>query len=171
MSPKTVNRIAGLAAVTATAMALGGCFGGSSDAEAAKSGPKGIFTSTGDCVDSGFLDFDSCSAGVQAAIQDHDKNAPTYDSQRACEATEGEGRCERSLTDRYRRRLLAFLVTGGPKPDGKALYVEVGKAGYTDNKKTEYLDSDLTMTFSRGAVATLTANRVKKAKKSSFGAK
>ncbi len=171
MTTRIAPKILPLAAIVLAGALLGGCGGGSNDAEAAKNAPKGVFLSTGDCADVGFADFETCSKGITAAIKDHDKNAPTYDSLRGCEATEGTGRCERTLSDSYRRRLFAFLVVGGDKPDGRSLYIEVGKQGYTDNKKAEYLDSDLSLTFSKGATETLAANILKKAKKSSFGKK
>ncbi|MDX2288689.1 MAG: DUF1190 domain-containing protein [Hyphomicrobiaceae bacterium] len=171
MITRYVSRALPIIGLLGLATVLGGCNGGASEAEASKAAPKGIFLSTGDCAENGFADFDTCSKGITAAIKDHDSNAPTYDSLRACEASEGPNRCERTLSDTYRRRLFAFLVLGGAKPDGRSLYIEIGKQGYTDNKKAEYLDSDLSLTFSKGAAETLAANVLKKAKKSSFGKK
>ncbi|MDX2258887.1 MAG: DUF1190 domain-containing protein [Hyphomicrobiaceae bacterium] len=143
----------------AAALALAGCGGGSSEAEAAKNAPKGVFISTSDCANSGVLDHDTCSKGVSAAISEHNEKAPSYVTERACETAEGTGRCERSIDTRYRRRLIAYFVRGGEKPEGKALYVEPSKDGYVDLKKAPYLESDATLTFSTQALASFQQHR------------
>jgi len=117
--------------------------------------PRGIFISTGDCVDSGQIDFETCAKAVNVAIEAHKKKAPTYPSLRACEATEGEGKCERTVKQSFRPRLLAFLVVGDKnKPTGEPLYFAKGKEpSFQNASKTVFKESDLTLTFSRQAIA------------------
>lgn len=143
-----------LATALVSAVAVSGCGGGGAPA-ADPDKPRGIFISSNDCADGGFLDFDACSDAIAKAIETHDESMTTYASERACEATEGEGKCERTFEDKFRAKLLAYLVTGGEEPEAAALYPpKKGQNGFRDALGTTYEEKDFTIQFSRSSVAT-----------------
>ncbi len=159
-SPKSL--LPALSCVTAACLALAGCGGSNSKSTASPDAPRGIYTSTNDCADDRKMSFDICAAAVRLAVEEHNKNATTYPSQRACEATEGVGKCERTVEQSYRPRLLAFLVVGDKDhPSAEPLYYTKtvqDMPGFRNAAKTAYLESDLTLTFSKQAIATYQAH-------------
>jgi uncharacterized protein DUF1190 len=151
------------------ALALAGCGRGGGPTHG--NGPRGVFTSTNDCVEHEKFDFKSCSRAVQTAIKIHNRESATYKSLRFCRAKELG--CERTLNNNYRPRLLGFYVElPGKKDDkiiGKPLYAAADKAkGFRDHKNVTYLEKDLTLVFSRRAVATYETHSMVK-KPSGFG--
>ena len=151
-----------LACITAASLALAGCGGSDAKSSASPDAPRGIYTSTNDCADDTKMTLDICRAAIRMAVDEHNKNAPTYPSQRACEATEGVGKCERTFEQSYRPRLLAFLVVGDKTlPTAEPLYFTKtvqDMPGFRNAAKTAYLESDLTLTFSKQAIATYQAH-------------
>lgn len=139
-----------------SSLALAGCGG---EAPTHGNGPRGIFTSTNDCAGTEKFNFEVCSKAITAAIKVHNDQAPTYESERICVSKERS--CERTLNDQYRPRLIGFYVEmpeeGAPtkgEPVAKPLYAAVrGEKGFRANDNTIYLEKDLTLDFSRNAVA------------------
>ncbi|MEQ8826065.1 MAG: DUF1190 domain-containing protein [Filomicrobium sp.] len=139
-------------------LALAGCGG---DASTYSGGPRGIFTSTIDCADNANFDFKTCQTAVKAAIKAHNDSSPTYNSKRVCQATERT--CERTLNNKFRPRLIGFYVEAvedeKAEPVGKPLYAAVrGEKGFRDASNTIYLETDLSIEFSRNAVAAYQAH-------------
>ena len=98
-----------LPAAVLAALMLAGC--GSSAPPAPPVPPdKSVFISAKDCAESGKLKLERCGELIDVAIEDHIRSAPTYTSQKACEAVEGPERCERTDKKAFRPRLLAFVV-------------------------------------------------------------
>ncbi|KUO64363.1 MAG: hypothetical protein APF80_15775 [Alphaproteobacteria bacterium BRH_c36] len=139
-----------------SSLALAGCGG---EAPTHGNGPRGLFTSTNDCSNTEKFNFELCSKAITSAIKVHNDHAPTYDSERICESKERS--CERTLNDQYRPRLLGFYVElpekgaeGSKEPTAKPLYAAVrGEKGFRANDNTIYLETDLSLEFSRNAVA------------------
>jgi Protein of unknown function (DUF1190) len=165
--PRTISPAVPI--LTCAMLALAGCGGG---APTHGNGPRGIFTSTNDCAAAPKFDFEPCAKAITAAIKDHNEKSPTYESERLCGSKEGA--CERTLNDLYRPRLLGFYVElpdaeaagKGQQPIGKPLYVSTGKQkGFRALDNTVYLETDLTLNFSRAAIAAYKAHSagVKKA--------
>lgn len=148
------TRTRGLAVIAAlTTLALGACGGGRP--VSTHNGPRGIFTSAVDCAQHKDFSEKACQSAVRAAIKVHNEQSPSYDSPRICEAKERT--CERTLNDKYRPRLLGFVVEidekGEQEPVGRPLYAAVsGEKGLRDNNNVVYLESDLTLEYSKGAV-------------------
>lgn len=137
-----------------SALATAGCGGGGP--VSSMTGPKGIFTNTHDCASHKDFEFKQCSQAIRAAIKLHNDDSPVYDSLRICEAKERS--CERTLNQKYRPRLLGFIVeldeNGEKDPVGRPLYAAVrGEKGLRDIYSTVYLETDLTLEFSPSAVA------------------
>ncbi|MBU2582607.1 MAG: DUF1190 domain-containing protein [Alphaproteobacteria bacterium] len=169
--PHAFAKFALIGLTAAATMALAGC-GGDSGAKVGN-GPKGVFISTQDCGGAPKFEIDHCANAIRAAIQVHNNDAPTYDSERVCEAKERS--CERTLNDLYRPRLLGFYVElpeeGVPngEPTAKPLYAAVkGEKGFRAIDGKVYLEADLTLDFSRNAVAAYKAHSGG-APKGSFG--
>ncbi len=142
------------AAVTLAAFAVAGCGGGGPTSTV--SGPKGIFTNTHDCANHKDFKFKQCSQAIRAAIKLHNEKSTVYDSKRICEAKERS--CERTLNQKFRPRLLGFIVEldekGEQEPAGRPLYAAVrGEKGLRDIYNTVYLEADLSLEFSPSAVA------------------
>ena len=132
---------------------LGGC-GGGDTAVVDENKPKGIFTSSSDCAESGWLDLEKCSEVIDMAINSHQTDSKIYSNQRKCEAEAGEDLCERAIGNEYRPRLAAYLVTGGESPSAVPLYPSQSKeAGFVTAGGTTYLEADLAINFSKRAIA------------------
>lgn len=154
--PRAFRKAALIAMTAGAAMALAGC--GGESAATHGGGPRGIFTSSQDCGSAPKFDIKQCSAAIRAAIQVHNNDAPTYDSKRICISKERS--CERTLNDMYRSRLLGFYVelpeegVKNAHPTAKPLYAAVrGQKGFRALDGTIYLETDVTIDFSRSAVA------------------
>lgn len=153
--PRAFAKATLIAITVAAATVLAGCGG---EAVTHGNGPRGIFTSTKDCGNAEKFNMAMCSTAITAAIKVHNDGAPTYDSARICQATERS--CERTLNNKYRPRLIGFYVElpeeGAEKgePMAKPLYAAVkGQKGFRAIDNTIYLEADLTLDFSRSAVA------------------
>lgn len=157
-----------------TALLLAGCGGGSKKVAEAPAF-QGIYTASGDCADSGKLTIDQCLEAMEKAVAEHEKSAPSYNSLKSCESTEGRDRCERTHIGNYRPVLLAFLVTAPTPtkpPAAKPLYAsgDPKKIGFRSAAKDFYLTSDETVSMSAHAHTLAEANVDKKAKgKGAFG--
>ncbi|MEM1371822.1 MAG: DUF1190 domain-containing protein [Pseudomonadota bacterium] len=141
-------------AFAACSLALAGCGGGGGPKAAVPEGPKAIFTSSYDCVQSKLFSEDDCRNAIEKAIKSHRAYAPKYKTRRQCEAKEIQ--CERGLEHQYRPRLVAFLVQpkGGSKPGfgARALYPPTDEElGLRDLSNTVYLGKDINLTFSNQA--------------------
>lgn len=154
--PRAFAKITLIAMTVGATMALAGCGGDS--AATYGGGPRGVFTSTQDCGSAPKFDTKQCSDAIRAAIQVHNNDAPTYDSKRICQSKERS--CERTLNDKYRPRLLGFYVelpqegAKNAQPTAKPLYAAVrAEKGFRAIDGTIYLEADLTIDFSRNAVA------------------
>lgn len=139
-------------------LGLAGCGG---DAPTHGNGERGIFTSTNDCASTPKFDYKQCSKAIRAAIKVHNDKSPTYESERICRSKERS--CERTLNNQYRPRLIGFYVelpeVEGGEPIGKPLYAAVsGEKGFRAYDTTIYLEADLTLDFSRNAVAAYKAH-------------
>lgn len=159
---KIDTRLTGLAAAGVMSVVLAGC-GGSPSASTTPD-YKGIFTTAVDCGESGKISYEDCSAAMSKAVDAHEKDAPTYSSQRACIAKEGEGKCEFTAANgRYRPRLLAFLVTASKPPVAKPLYAHAkGKPGFRDISNNEYTIDTEELAFSEHAQTMFEAQAAKK---------
>jgi len=145
-----------------TALGVSACGGGG---PAAFEGERGIFTSTTDCVNSNKFKFEVCNEAISKAIKDHRENAKTYGSIEECNHNEGKGRCERSVGNTYRPKLLAFLVGLHEKdgPSGQPLYAPPkDEKGFRDARGMMFLKTDFSITFSEAAVASFEAHAKKK---------
>lgn len=139
----------------ALATTLAACGGGGPkvDPKAAK---RVIYSSSGDCANGEVLEVEKCEIAIDDAIERHNKNSTTYSSLRKCELAAGEGRCERSVDDEYRIRLIAFLVTASEPPTGEPLYPpkEKDQAGFITSGGAPILEEKLEVAFSPSSVAT-----------------
>ncbi|MBA4131829.1 MAG: hypothetical protein C0519_10440 [Hyphomicrobium sp.] len=137
------------AVIAAAALALAGC----GDSEEAKVEIKRyIVVSAIDCADNTGLEYDRCVKLLQTAVAQHDKTAATYPKLETCEATEGEGRCERAGEKSYRARVTAFQLTIGPKTAAVPLYAPTtDKAGLRTAANDEILPDTETITFTESA--------------------
>jgi hypothetical protein len=109
------------AALTAVALAACGQAPAKSKAPAAPV-VSGIFTSAQDCAAKGTNKLEICGKLIQRAINVHNTKTVSYLSERLCELAEGKGRCERSEGDKFRPKLLAFLLTFSTPPTADPLY-------------------------------------------------
>lgn len=157
-----------LAGFAAGAVVLGGCGG---EAPKAK-GPiyKGVYTSASDCAGGGHLTIDACSALIERGIAEHERTAPTYNSQKSCEAAEGADKCERSATNKFRPRLSAFMVLTTEPPTIRPLYPTLGgENGFRTADKTVIKADDESLNFSLGAQSLAEAHVAKKGKSKKGG--
>jgi len=137
-------------------MLLTGCGGGSEAPKLPENVYQGIFVTTNDCAENENLTFDICAKAVDKAIKLHNQSSPTYPSLRACAATEGADKCERDINQKFRPRLMAYLVQSTKPPTGIPLYATPnGERGFRDTNKTLYLESDLKLQFSKKATAVM----------------
>jgi hypothetical protein len=152
------------AGILLAAAALAGCGngGGAKTAAPAAQSERFVFISAKDCAESGRLKLQQCGDAIDAAIAAHLATAPTYVSLRACEATEGGDRCERTDNKAYRPRLVAFLFNiTGDAVKADPLYPPPGtEAGLrqTDKKKI-VLTTDDAVTYSPLALAAYESNK------------
>lgn len=159
----SVKRYVKLQAAVVATLTLAACGGGGGGSNAATTdGPRGIFTSAGDCIESKLFDSDTCRESIAEAIKKHRADAPTYDSERICRGKEQH--CERAYTNEYRPRLLAFLLQ--TKTVGETTRVEAiplyppnsTDKGLRDLMGNKYLTTDFTITYSPTAKRALAAN-------------
>ncbi|MEO1204856.1 MAG: DUF1190 domain-containing protein [Pseudomonadota bacterium] len=155
----TLNKRASVSLTLAATLALSACGGGGGPP--VPEGPRGIYISTGDCVDAKLFDLETCRATIEYAIKVHRQTAPVYKTRRICEASEVI--CERSFRDEFRPRLLAFLVQEGTGKEEGTVAVPLYppnsmQAGFRSIDDTYYLPKDLTLTFSPMAQKALMAN-------------
>lgn len=156
--------------VVAVCVLLAGC-GGSGAPKLAEGTYRTIVVSTNDCSMNPKLSFEVCSEAINGALASHDEKTPSYDTLRACTATESQDSCERDLNQKYRPRLLAYLVETYKEkpPKGVPLYsAGKNKAGFRDAEKTVYNDTDLTIDFSRRSIAVFNQNLPAGKKKRAF---
>lgn len=125
---------------------------------------KGIYTTSVDCADSGRFSYEDCSQAMAKAVDEHEKDAPTYASAKSCVAKEGEGKCEFTAANgKYRPRLLAFLVTSSKPPKAKPLYAHPkGDTGFRDISSTYYTTASDELVFSEHAQTMFEAHAGKK---------
>ena len=160
--------------VSAIALFLVGCGGGGKKANE-PAAFRGIYTTSGDCSDSGKLTVDQCLEAMEKADAEHEKSAPSYGTLSSCEATEGAAQCERTHAGNYRPVLLAFLVTASKPPVAKPLYSsgDAKKVGFRTASKEFFLTKDETVAMSQHAHTLAEASIPKKAKggkgKGAFG--
>lgn len=160
------SSIASLFLLSAVAMVLVGC-GGSDKKANEPAAFRGIYTTSGDCSDSGKLSVDQCVEAMEKAVAEHEKSAPSYSSLRSCEATEGVGQCERTHAANFRPILLAFLVTASKPPVAKPLYAsgDAKKVGFRTAAKEFFLTQDEAVVMSEHAQTLAEASIPKKAAK------
>ncbi len=140
-----------VAAVTMVAAGLSGC--GRSETAQAVPDFNGIYTTAVDCGSSGKISYEDCSNVMAKAVEEHEKDAPTYNSERSCIAKEGESKCEHTAANgKYRPRLLAFLVTVSKTKKAKPLYAHPkGDAGFRDIGGSTYTTATEELVFSEHA--------------------
>jgi len=139
-----------------TSLILTGCGGGSEAPKLPENVYQGVFVTANDCAENKNLSFDICAKAVDKAIEVHNQSSPVYASLRACTATEGAGKCERDINQKFRPRLIAYLVQSTKPPTGIPLYATPnGERGFQDTNKTLYLESDLKLQFSKKAMAVM----------------
>lgn len=100
---------------------------GCGQAPAKKQGAAGgadrmVFASLDDCIDSKRLEADVCDRIVENAIKQHERTAKKYRTIEACEKGEGADRCERTATNEFMPRPVAFLVTFGKNASAQPMY-------------------------------------------------
>jgi uncharacterized protein YgiB involved in biofilm formation len=143
-----------LALVCLVPLALAGC-GGSAPKPAAKAATiVGVFTSAQDCAEGHHITATECDTLIQGAIKVHQATSRTYISRRLCEEAEGADHCERSETNAFRPKLLAFQVTFSTPPTAIPLYAPADRTivGFTTMDKAKTLKAiDETLVFSQEA--------------------
>lgn len=141
---------------------LAGC-GGSGSKQTGEKIFKGIYTTGVDCADSGKLSYEDCATAMAQAVTKHEKEAPTYDELRFCEAKQGAGKCEFTANHKYRPKLLAFLVTASKPPTALPLYAhQKAKEGFHDSAGKDHMYSDDQLVFSEHAQTMFEQNGKKK---------
>lgn len=101
-------------------VAAAGC--GKAPATAAKKAERLVYASLGDCIETARFDAAECDRIIQTALADHDRSAPSYRNEAACEKAEGTGWCDRAQSDKFVPRPAAFLVTIGANTRAQPLY-------------------------------------------------
>ena len=96
--------------------------------------------------------------------EEHEKDAPTYNSEKSCIAKEGDGKCEHTAANgKYRPRLLAFLVTVSKTTKAKPLYAHPkGDSGFRDIGGSTYTTATEELVFSEHAQTMFEAHVGKK---------
>lgn len=130
---------------------LAGC-GGSKGNQSGEKIFKGIYTTGVDCADSGKLSYEDCANAMAQAVTKHEKEAPTYEELRFCEAKQGVGKCEFTANQKYRPKLMAFLVTVAKPPTAMPLYAHPkAKQGFRDSAGKDHMYADDQLVFSEHA--------------------
>ncbi len=138
-----------LAAVGAS-LALAGC-GGSSE-QAATPDQQYVVMSAVDCADNTGMDYDTCAGLLQKAIDEHDKQAPSYTKLADCEKAEGQNRCDRIAEKSYRARIAAFQITMSEEAVAIPLYpTKKETAGFRTAANTEVVPDAENFTFTKSA--------------------
>ncbi len=162
MAKSRSHRLVLVAAALVLPVVLAGC-GGSEPANPVTKAPKGVYTTARDCADSGKLTYEQCSDLIYAAVEKHEKGAPSYSERRFCEAKEGEGKCEFTANQKIRPKLMAFLVTASDPPQAIPLYAAAkGVLGFRDLAGATYLHTNEELVFSELAVTTFERNNKKR---------
>lgn len=133
---------------------LAGCGNGGSPAAGTAGETRGVITSSADCVSFGPKAVDACAAALETAVGAHEAASPSYTNLQACETAAGAGNCERAESGKYRRRLLAFLVTAsGETARAEPLYAaKDGAVGFQTASSSVVLASDAGVAFSSQAL-------------------
>lgn len=155
-----MSKNASFALVAAAAILLGGC-GNSGPALPAAQAPieKGVFISASDCAASGKLSSEVCGQVIDAAVEAHEKNAPTYKFLSLCATAVGPDRCDKGLNGQYRARLQAFLIVMGQPPTAVALYpAGNGVVGFVSATKEKINAQDETLIVSSDALTLANEN-------------
>lgn len=136
--------------ILASALALTGCGNGGGEPKA--KAKQFIVTSAVDCADNAGLSYEACTEIIASAVAVHNKSAAKYRSLKACETTEGEGKCERMDETEYRPRLTAFHMTLSEKPSAVPLYpVQDTTAGFRNAGNTVLSLDDENLNFTKSA--------------------
>ena len=151
-----------VAAATVASAGLSGC--GKSETAQAVPDFNGIYTTAVDCGESGKISYEDCSRVMAKAVEEHEKDAPTYNSEKSCIAKEGDGKCEHTAANgKYRPRLLAFLVTVSKTTKAKPLYAHPkGDSGFRDIGGSTYTTATEELVFSEHAQTMFEAHVGKK---------
>ncbi len=148
-----------LVIVLVLTLGLAGC-GSGAPQQNGPPAPTGVYISAIDCEGSGKLSIADCGALIDRAIAIHHQSAKTYISMRLCEATEGVNHCERSVDNKFRPQLQAFLITFSKPPQVEALYAqtEAAEAGFQTSGKKKIMAVDETVMFSKNARVVAASN-------------
>ncbi len=156
----TLNVVLRFIVLVTAAVAVSAC--GKTTAKTTVPEKKAIFVSALDCTEHGGLPFEQCDAAVEKAVKIHNTALTQHDSLRACEATEGEGRCERTLDQKFRRAVVAYLVITTDTSTGVPLYAPKGKdMAFRDHSGSVYSESNLKVEFSPNAMSIMEVNAEK----------
>ncbi len=114
-------------------------------------GPRGIYTSTSDCISGKLFDAKTCREAISEAIKKHREKAPKYEFVHICKGIESH--CERSYANEFRPRLLGFLLQKSSDKDKEfealPLYPpNTSLKGMRDLAGTAYLKTDFTIRYS-----------------------
>lgn len=155
-------KLIGLLTASLLSTGIAGC--GKSETVKAVPDFNGIYTTAVDCGESGKISYEDCSAAMAKAVEEHEKDAPTYNSEKSCIAKEGDGKCEYTAANgKYRPRLLAFLVTVSKTTKAKPLYAHPkGDAGFRDIGGSTYTTASEELVFSEHAQTMFEAHVGKK---------
>lgn len=151
-----------VAAAAVASAGLSGC--GKSETAQAVPDFNGIYTTAVDCGESGKISYEDCASIMAKAVEEHEKDAPTYNSEKSCIAKEGDGKCEHTAANgKYRPRLLAFLVTVSKTTKAKPLYAHPkGDSGFRDIGGSTYTTATEELVFSEHAQTMFEAHVGKK---------
>lgn len=82
-----------------------------------------IVASVQDCAALNLITADDCQVAIEQAVVQHERAGPSYKTLALCEATEGEGNCERTSAGSYMPRPVAFHFTMSRPPVARPLYM------------------------------------------------
>lgn len=149
-------------AALAAILALSGC--GKAEKQAnEKPAKQFVVTSAVDCADNAGLDYEVCYKILLEAVDRHDKSAPKFRSLKACEKSEGAGRCERMDEKLFRPRLTAFQLTLSSPPVAAPLYApKNSQIGFRTASNAEISVDSETYNFTKSAAHAADLYRNKK---------
>lgn len=152
----------------AAVLLLGGC--GKAEQKTGKAADKQIIvTSAVDCADNTDFDYDTCYTILLKAVDLHGKTSQSFNSLKACEKSEGAGRCERIAQKLFRPRLMAFQVTLSRPPVAVPLYVSKSTPrAFRTASNTDVPVENETYTFTKSATDAVDLFKTKKQSKSAF---
>lgn len=132
------------------ALALAGC--GKAEKAPTAAVKQFVVTSAVDCAENAGLEYEACSTLIETAVATHTKDAPTFTSTKACEKSEGAGKCERVDETTYRPRLTAFQLTMSEPPTAAPLYPsKKPEAGFRTAGNTAIVVDNEAYTFTKSA--------------------